>query len=194
MSPSNRKYVEQFLYQLVRRFMISSRATRVGLLTYAKRTYQLIGFTASYTIERIYKAISGIRKISGGRRLGFALSSAKKFLFNRKPQCGRRRILICLTAGASIDQVRRPAVALQGAGVEIFMVGVGRVNRGTLMQVATDRRHLFLVGLKRLYTILGTLRDRICFSPGEITLLLCLLNLKWHITALMLNTCELRSF
>ena len=75
-------------------------------------------------------------------------------------------ILICVTAGASTDQVRRPAVALEAAGVEIFMVGVGRVNRGTLMQVATDSRHVFMVGFTRLNAIIRTLKDRICYSPG----------------------------
>ena len=71
-----------------------------------------------------------------------------------------------MTAGASIDQVRKAAVALQGAGVELFMVGVGRVNRGTLTQVATDSRHVFMVGFTRLNAIIRTLKDRICYSPG----------------------------
>ena len=93
-------------------------------------------------------------------------------MFRGKPQCGRRRILICLTAGAFIDQVQRPAVALHLAGVEIFMVGVGRVGSQTLLQVATDSRHVMVVGFTQLYTIVNTLTDRICSHPGKLVVVL----------------------
>ena len=53
------------------------------------------------------------------------------------------------------------------AGVEIFMVGVGRVDSSTLLQVATDRRHIFVIGFTQLYTIVKTIKGSICHSPGE---------------------------
>ena len=171
MRSDNRNYVEQFIQQLLRRFVISGRSTRVGLLMFSKHTYRLLGFTGSYTTARIFKAIGQIRKLSGRRRLGSALYDTKKYLFNDNPQCGRRRVLVVVTAGPSMDAVRRPALTLQGAGVEIFMIGVGRVSDPSLLKIVTDSRHLFLVGFKTLNTILGTLRDRVCFSPGEITVL-----------------------
>ena len=62
-------------------------------------------------------------------------------------------------------------MALQGAGVEIFMVGIGRISSRSLVRVTTDRRHVFVVGFTQLYTIVRTLKDRICFSPGMLTLL-----------------------
>jgi len=109
--------------------------------------------------------------LRGRRRLGRALYYARRYLFRAKPQCGRRRILIVLTAGGSIDGVRRPAAALQGAGVEIFMVGVGGVSSRSLLQVTTDRKHIFAVGFTQLLTIIRTLKDRICYSPGKLALL-----------------------
>ena len=71
-------------------------------------------------------------------------------------------------AGSPIDQVRRPAFALKAAGVEIFAVNVGSVSGSTLLQVATDRRHVFAVGFTKLYTIAKTLKGKICYSPGKL--------------------------
>lgn len=163
----NFQRVIQFVQETVRRFTISRRAARIGVLTYASRTNKIIGFTGSYQRGRIYSAIGRIRALRGVRRLGRALYFARRYLFTGKPQCGRRRILIVLTAGRSIDRVRRPAVALLGAGVEIFIVGVGRVGRRSLLRVTTDRRHVFVVRFTQLYSIVRTLKKRICYSPGK---------------------------
>ena len=75
-----------------------------------------------------------------------------------------------LTAGRSLDRVRKPAEALKGAGVEIFAIGIGRVGRTGLLRVTTDRKHVFVVGVTRLLSIVRTLKDRICYSPGKLTL------------------------
>ena len=51
--------------------------------------------------------------------------------------------------------------------MEIFMIGVGRVDSPTLLQVTTDRRHVFVIGFTQLYTIVKTIKGSICHSPGE---------------------------
>ena len=162
--------VIQFIRETARRFKISQKATRIAIITYAFRPKSIITFTGSHTLERIYGALNGIRAHGGRGRLGSALYYAKQTLFGKKPRCGRRRVLIVVSGGASMDQVRRPAIALQGAGVEIFMVGVGRVDTRILLKVATDSAHVFLVGFTRVNTIIRTLKDRICYSPGRFLL------------------------
>ena len=166
----NFQRVIRFVRETVRRFTVSTRAARIGVVTYASRTKPIIGFAGSNARGRIYSAIRRIRGMRGGRRLGRALYYVRRYLFTGKPRCGRRRVLIVLTAGRSIDRVRRPAVALQGAGVEIFMIGVGRVGSRSLVRVTTDRRHVFVLGFAQLYTIVKTVKDRICFSPGKFAL------------------------
>ena len=58
-------------------------------------------------------------------------------------------------------------MALQRAGVECFVVGLGRVIGRSLQRLTTDRHHVFVVGFTQLYTIVRTLKDRICYSPGK---------------------------
>ena len=105
--------------------------------------------------------------LGGRRRLGSALYSVKQKLFAAKPLCGQRRVLVVVNGGESVDRVRKPAQTLEGAGVEIFVVGVGGVGSRTASQIVTDRAHLFMVGFARLNTITKTLKDRICYSPGR---------------------------
>ena len=169
---SGRRYLQrvvQFVRETVRRFTISSSATRIGVVTYASRARRIIGLSGAYSRRRIYNAVGRIRILRGGRRIGRALSYARLYLFRGKPQCGRRRVLIVLAAGRALDRVRRPANALKGVGVEIFAIGLGSVSRRSLLKVTTDTKHVFAVGSTRLLSIVRTLKDRICYSPGKLT-------------------------
>ena len=114
---SARRYlrrVVQFVRETVRRFTISSSTTRIGVVTYASRARRIIGLSRAYSRRRIYSAIRRIRILGGGRRLGRGLSYTRLYLFRGKPQCGRRRVLIVLAAGRSLDRIRRPVNALKG--------------------------------------------------------------------------------
>ena len=166
----NIKRIVQFVRETVRRFTISSRATRIGVVTYASRPRRIIRFSGSYNRQRIYGAIGGIRVLGRGRRLGRALSYTRRYLFRGKPQCGRRRVLIVVTTGRWVGRVKRPAEALKGAGVEIFTIGIGSISRRSLLRVTTDRKHVLVVGYTQLLSIVRTLKDKICYSPGKLTL------------------------
>ena len=138
------------------------------MVTYASRSRKIIRFNGAYTRRRIYNTIGRIRALGRGTRLGRALTYTRLNLFRGKPKCGRRRVLIVVTTGGrSLDRVRKPAEALKGAGVEIFMVG--RIGR-SLLRVTTDRKHVFVVRSTRLLSIVRTLKDRICYSPGKLTI------------------------
>ena len=163
----NIKRIVQFVRETVRRFTISSRATRIGVVTYASRVSRIIGFSRANTRRGIYNAISRIRVLGRGRRLGKALSYTRRYLFRGKPVCGRRRILIVVTTGRWVGRVKRPAEALKGAGVEIFTIGIGSISRRSLLRVTTDRKHVFVVGYTQLLSIVRTLKDKICYSPGK---------------------------
>ena len=169
---SARRYIRRvvrFVRETVRRFTISSSATRIGVVAYASRARRIIGLSGAYSRKSIYNAVGRIRILRGGRRLGRGLSYTRLYLFRGKPQCGRRRVLIVLAAGQSLDRVRRPANALKGVGVEIFAIGLGRVSRRSLLKITTDTKHVFAVGVTRLLSIVRTLKDRICYSPGKLT-------------------------
>ena len=161
--------IVQFLRETVRRFTITSRAARIGVITYASRPSRIIGFSR-YTRGQIYNTFRRIGVVGRGRYLGRALAYTRRYLFGGKPRCGRRRVLIVVTTGQWVDRVKRPAEALKGAGVEIFTIGIGSIRRTSLLRVTTDTKHVFMVGYTQLLSIVKTLKDRICFSPGKLNL------------------------
>lgn len=77
-----------------------------------------------------------------------------------------------VTTGVSRDDVVRPARILHAAGVEVYAVGVGRVSVRYLRKIATDRFHVFSANVGSLLTIVRTLKDKMCHSPGNSTQIL----------------------
>ena len=71
-----------------------------------------------------------------------------------------------MTTGTSRDNVIRPARILHAVGVEVYTVGVGRVSVRYLRKIATDRYHVYSVTVRSLMTIVRTVKDKMCHSPG----------------------------
>ena len=115
----------------------------------------------------MYSEIAKLRLLGETKRnTGQALLYAKKSFFNGKPRCGRRRVLILITTGTSRDDVVRPARVLHAMGVEVYSIGVGSVSFKYLRTVSTNRYHVFVVSARRLVTIVRTVKDKMCYSPG----------------------------
>lgn len=115
----------------------------------------------------MYSEIAKLRLLGERKRnTGQALLYAKKSLFNSKPRCGRRRVLILITTGTSRDDAVRPARVLHAMGVEVYSIGVGSVSSKYLRTLSTNRYHVFVVSARRLVTIVRTVKDKMCYSPG----------------------------
>ena len=154
--------------ETVRRFNVQSSQTRIGLTLFASRQRPIFGFRRSHSRAQVYQELKRLRLLRGGtRRTARALMFVKRFLFRGKPTCGRRRVLVLVTTGVSRDDVVRPARILHAAGVEVYTVGVGRVSVRYLRKIATDRFHVFSANVGSLLTIVRTLKDKMCHSPGR---------------------------
>ncbi|KAJ7378689.1 hypothetical protein OS493_021269 [Desmophyllum pertusum] len=162
------RVILKFIKDTIRRFEVSSSKTRIGIVQYTSRVRLILGLGRAYNPTQIDRLIDRIR-LSGrsGRYLGKALSYTRRYLFKGRPRCGRRRVLIVLATGVSRDGVRRPAGRLFASGVEIYAIGIGRVRRRTLMQIATVSKQVFSVGTRRLVSLSRLIKDRICSSKGQ---------------------------
>lgn len=163
----------QYMKETVRCFEVSSTQVRIGMVTYTSRPKLVMRFGGTYARAQVYHVLDRLRlRGLGSRYLGRALAYTGFNLFRGKPRCGRRRVLIVLTTGKSRDRVKRPALSLLDSGVEIYAIGIGRVRKGLLMQIATGSRRVFNVGANRLLSITRIVKDRICSSPGKHTITL----------------------
>lgn len=159
--------ITNYVKETVRRFDVQRSQTRIGLVLFGQSPRFILGFRRSYSRAQVYSEIAKLRLLGETKRnTGQALLYAKKSFFNGKPRCGRRRVLILITTGTSRDGVVRPARVLHAMGVEVYSIGVGSVSFKYLRTVSTNRYHVFVVSARRLVTIVRTVKDKMCYSPG----------------------------
>jgi len=154
-----------FVNVFISSFPFKSRRTRIGVVLFSNKPYLIFGLKRYSTTRSIYRRIKSIRFPRGKTYLGRALSFTSRRLFTGRASRGRKRFLLVLTDGISIDSVRGPAANLRKRGVEIAVLGVGaRLRLRQLHEVATTRAHVLVTGFKKLaiHSVLGKLRSIAC--------------------------------
>lgn len=155
---------------MVRRFDVQRSQTRVALTLFASSQRLVFRFGKSYSRAQVYRELKKLSLLRGRRRnTARALMYVKRHMFRGKPTCGRRRVLVLVTARETRDNVVRPARILHAAGIEVYTVGLGRVSVRYLRKIATDRFHAFVKNARSLLTIVRTIKDRMCHSPSKTT-------------------------
>ena len=149
-----------FITNLVSSFSISPRYTRVGILLYSHRLIPIFPFNQ---YKRLRDVLWGIKKMKfpgGGTKTGLALSFARRYLFARS---NNRKVLLLITDGKSYDGVSKPAAVLRNMGVEVFALGVGkRYSLRQLIQIASNRRHIFTVDFRNLGSFVRAVKEKAC--------------------------------
>ena len=149
-----------FIKNLVSSFTISPRYSRVGILVYSHRVIPVFSFGRYQRLGDVLRAINKIKYPSGGTKTGRALSYSRNYLFARS---NYRKVLILMTDGKSYDKVRQPAATLRNMGVEVFALGVGkRFSMRQLIQIASNRRHVFTADFKNLGSFVRAIKQKAC--------------------------------
>lgn len=161
----NIRNIRLFVRDMIRRFVISYRQTRIGIIIYSSRARRILSFNQRLKPRHIQRLLLRIRYRGGRRYTGRALLHARRYLFPGNAKCGRKRVLIVLTSGVSRDRVSQPARSLAGIGVEIFVVvSSGRAVR-QMRTIITTRQHLYVSFYNNLVRITDRLRNKICVTP-----------------------------
>ena len=162
-SRTNSRIIIRFIKRLLKSFMISSTKTRVGAVLYKSRATPVFRFGRYRRKASVLRALRRSRFRSGRRYTGRALRRAARYLFRGRARCGRKRVLIVITDGKSVDKVQKPAVAVQKAGVEVIVIGVGRsTSRKQLLQMASSSGHVISATLRSLHTLVEVVRRKAC--------------------------------
>ena len=153
------RYIARLLYSL----RISTQETRVGMVTYASRPRLLFRFNRFFRASSMLSAIRRIRLQRSPLRIGKALYYARRYLFRRRRQCGRKRVLVIFATARSVDRVQRVGRVLRRMGIEVFVVGFGRrFSKAQLFKIATNGLHVFTASPRTLATVLDTIRAKAC--------------------------------
>lgn len=98
----------------------------------------------------------------GKTNTGKALEYTRRRLFKYSRRRAKK-VLILLTDGKPHDKCGLPARRLRSMGVEVFAFGIGkRYKVQNLLQIATDRRHVYTAGFRNLVSLVRVLKTKIC--------------------------------
>lgn len=152
-----------FIKSIVATLPISKTQSRVGAVLFSTKPIPLFRFGQLNTATHVTQAIDSIRYPRGSTYIGRALAFTRRYLFSGRRTRNRKRILIMITDGISQDRVARQASLLKANGVELFVVGIGKVLKmRQLLQIATDRQHISVVSFRGLAALSRAIRSKIC--------------------------------
>ncbi|KAM9340634.1 cartilage matrix protein isoform 1-T1 [Symphorus nematophorus] len=141
--PSEFEQVKVFLAKVIEGLDVGPNATRVGVVNYASRVKNEVSLKTHRTKAGLIKAVTKIEPLSTGTMTGLAIQFALNVAFSegegaRVKSPDITKVAIIVTDGRPQDNVKDVAQRARDAGIEIFAIGVGRVDMSTLKQMASD--------------------------------------------------------
>lgn len=143
MRPSEFEQVKVFLSQVIGALDVGVNATRVGVVNYASSVKNEFSLKTHKTTTALLQAVKKIEPLSTGTMTGLAIQFAMNNAFSesegarvRAPEISK--VAIVVTDGRPQDGVKDISARARESGLEIFAIGVGRVDKSTLRQIASE--------------------------------------------------------
>ncbi|KAM9737587.1 cartilage matrix protein isoform 1-T1 [Menidia menidia] len=141
--PSEFEQVKVFLAKVIEGLDVGPNATRVGVVNYASRVKNEVSLKTHRTKAGLVRAVTKIEPLSTGTMTGLAIQFALNVAFSEAEGARAKspdisKVAIVVTDGRPQDNVKDVALRARDAGIEIFAIGVGRVDMSTLKQMASD--------------------------------------------------------
>ncbi|XP_042601882.1 cartilage matrix protein-like isoform X2 [Cyprinus carpio] len=140
--PSEFEQVKVFMTKVIDGLNVGPDATRVGVVNYASRVKNEVSLKSHKTKAALVKAVSKIEPLSTGTMTGLAIQFAMNVAFSEAEGARKSpdisKVAIIVTDGRPQDNIRDIAARAREAGIEIFAIGVGRVDMTTLRQLASE--------------------------------------------------------
>ncbi|KAL4629405.1 cartilage matrix protein-like [Arapaima gigas] len=141
--PSEFEQVKVFLTKVIEGLDVGPNTTRVGVINYASRVKNEVSLKTHRTKAALIRAVTRIEPLSTGTMTGLAIQFALNVAFTetegaRVQSPDISKVAIVVTDGRPQDNVRDVAARAREAGIELFAIGVGRVDMNTLRQIASE--------------------------------------------------------
>ncbi|KAJ7304222.1 hypothetical protein JRQ81_011758 [Phrynocephalus forsythii] len=141
--PNEFEQVKIFLSQVIEPLDVGLNATRVGVINYASAVKNEVSLKTHRAKASLLQAVRKIEPLSTGTMTGLAIQFAINRAFSesegarvRSPEINK--VAIVVTDGRPQDAVKDVAARARALGIEIFAIGVGRVDMHTLRQIASE--------------------------------------------------------
>lgn len=162
--------VKTFLVNLLQFLDVGPDATRVGLLQYGSEVQSEFSLKTYRTKAEVERAVRRMKHLKTGTMTGLALQFTMDTAFTEEQ--GARpeeflipRIAMVVTDGRPQDEVEEVAARARQAGIQIFAIGVGRVDMNTLKAMGSEphSEHVHLVAnFSQIETLLSVFQSKLC--------------------------------
>ncbi|KFO78873.1 Cartilage matrix protein, partial [Cuculus canorus] len=141
--PQEFEKVKVFMSRVIEGLDVGPNSTRVGVINYASAVKNEFSLKTHQTKAGLLQAVRKIEPLSTGTMTGLAIQFAISRAFSdsegarvRSPNFNK--VAIVVTDGRPQDGVQDVSARARAAGIEIFAIGVGRVDMHTLRQIASE--------------------------------------------------------
>uniref|UniRef100_A0A4W5PXN4 Matrilin 2 n=1 Tax=Hucho hucho TaxID=62062 RepID=A0A4W5PXN4_9TELE len=164
--PSDYEKVKLFITNILAFLDVGPEATRVGLLQYGSVVQNEFSLN-TYSRKRAVKAMD---HLATGTMTGLAIQYTMETAFT-EPEGARPtdmhipRIAMIVTDGRPQDTVEEVAAQARQAGIQIFAIGVGRVDMNTLRAIGSEphSEHVYLVAnFSQIETLTSVFQSNLC--------------------------------
>ncbi|XP_059194257.1 matrilin-2-like [Centropristis striata] len=168
--PNDYEKVKTFIINLLQFLEVGSEATRVGLLQYGSVVQPEFSLSTYTTKAEVEQAVRNMEHLATGTMTGLAIQYTMETAFTEEE--GARpanlhipRIAMVVTDGRPQDTVEEIAAEARQAGIQIFAIGVGRVDMNTLKAIGSEphSEHVHLVAnFSQIETLISVFQSKLC--------------------------------
>ncbi|XP_054638053.1 matrilin-2-like [Dunckerocampus dactyliophorus] len=168
--PDDYEKVKTFINKLLQFLEISPDATRVGLLQYGSVVQNEFSLNTYTTKAEVQQAVRNMEHLATGTMTGLAIQYTMETAFTehegaRPAHLRIPRIAMVVTDGRPQDSVDEIAARARQAGIQIYAIGVGRVDMSTLKVMGSEpySEHVHLVAnFSQMETLLSVFQSKLC--------------------------------
>ncbi|XP_068591746.1 matrilin-2-like [Cebidichthys violaceus] len=168
--PNDYEKAKAFIVNLLQFLEVGPDATRVGLLQYGSVVQPEFSLNTYTTKAEVEQAVRSMEHLATGTMTGLAIQYTMETAFTEEE--GARpvdllipRIAMVVTDGRPQDTVEEIAAQARQAGIQIFAVGVGRVDMNTLKAIGSEphSEHVHLVAnFSQIETLISVFQSKLC--------------------------------
>lgn len=184
--PKDYEKVKTFIINLIQFLEVGPDATRVSLLQYGSVVQPEFSLNTFTTKAEVEQAVRNMKHLATGTMTGLAIQYTMETSFTeddgaRPAHLHIPRIAMIVTDGRPQDKVEEVAAQARQAGIQIFAIGVGRVDMNTLKTIGSEphSEHVHLVAnFSQIQTLISVFQSKLCggdlfstFSPVSLLIL-----------------------
>ncbi|XP_071390465.1 matrilin-2-like [Centroberyx affinis] len=168
--PNDYEKVKTFIVNLLQFLEVGPDATRVGLLQYGSVVQNEFSLSTYSTKAEVEQAVRNMEHLATGTMTGLAIEYTMETAFTeaegaRPAKLHIPRIAMIVTDGRPQDTVEEIAAQARQAGIQIFAIGVGRVDMNTLKAIGSEphSEHVYLVAnFSQIETLISVFQSKLC--------------------------------